>query len=244
MRWSLLLICAVAVTSLGFATPITVPAGDDPFHIQDVIVNLLIPGDHFEPGSDPFNAAVAFQGLPQTPGLPPSNAGLQFSSFFGFFHFGPFTVVAPIAPGPDTIVRRTTPIGPLPDGGSATVPIELVALELKSVAPITVTHADGQADSFFDVFIELDLPQPGSLTLNRTGATNGGTFTAGFQVQPRLTFVRIGAGPQPQPLFISDTLLGGGTWEVQGADPIPEPATWLLAAAGLTLLAARRARCG
>jgi hypothetical protein len=45
------------------------------------------------------------------------------------------------------------------------VPVELVALSLKSVAPIRVTYNEGIGESFFDVYVELPAPSPGEMTI-------------------------------------------------------------------------------
>src|SRR5207247_1918041 len=44
----------------------------------------------------------------------------------------------------DTIVRRLQPPRPLPPGGGGTIPIEIVALNLVSIQPITVTYKSGR----------------------------------------------------------------------------------------------------
>jgi hypothetical protein len=81
----------------------------------------------------------------------------------------------PIGPaGTDTIVER----GPVM-GGVETVPIEIVAMELRSIAPIEVDFGTGT--SFFDVFVHLDPspPSTGQMQLQQTspsGGTIGGSF--------------------------------------------------------------------
>ncbi len=73
-----------------------------------------------------------------------------------------------------------------------TVPIEIVALDLRSCSPITVRYCTGEPDELWNVFVDLSVappPPPGLLTVTKTH-DNGGTFTSQFFVQPRFTFVR------------------------------------------------------
>ena len=93
----------------------------------------------------------------------------------------------PTLPGPDTIVTRgPTPIPPL--SGSEVVPIEIVELQLVSVAPFTVPTTGDQ----WDVKIELDLPPfpQGIMTITKTHA-NGGEFSASVPVTPKFTFTKV-----------------------------------------------------
>ncbi|MBT4119518.1 MAG: hypothetical protein HOG89_02985 [Candidatus Peribacter sp.] len=77
-------------------------------------------------------------------GLTPEPRGFV-DSFFDIFR-GP----EPILPGVDTVIERLDPQLP---GGAGQVPIELVELSLTGTEPIQVN-----ADSFFDVFFEIDVP--------------------------------------------------------------------------------------
>jgi hypothetical protein len=74
-----------------------------------------LPADLFGPGSDPFTGTVEFKGVP-------------IGAFGAFSGLG----------STDTIVQRLQPDAepPFPD----TIDIEIVRLELVSVAPITVTY--------------------------------------------------------------------------------------------------------
>src|SRR5438093_6218048 len=72
-----------------------------------------LPADFFGPGCAPFDGSVPLMGIPlQT--FPPGAAGQA-----------------------DTIVQRLQSVN-VPPGGSATVPIQIVALQLMSVQPFQV----------------------------------------------------------------------------------------------------------
>ncbi len=128
-----------------------------------------IPADFFNPGSDPFTGTVPLKGL----AIDPSDSNV------------------------DTIVRRLEPAVLDNVGDSQTIPIELVELQLTSVAPIEVT-VGGAVDSFFDIYFDIepsDPPSPGQMTITRT-SNEGGTFTSSIDVTGRLTFVEHGTlGP-------------------------------------------------
>jgi hypothetical protein len=96
----------------------------------------------------------------------------------------------------DTIVHR---MAGLPDGGTGPIPVEIVALSLQSVAPVTI------GTSFFDVFVTIDAggmwlvdpapqplpPSPGTLTVT-SHAGDGGTFDSFFDVFADITFTEVG----------------------------------------------------
>ncbi len=143
---------------------------------------FAIPAGFFDPGSDPFEGQVAFTGLP----------------------LGAFTP-CPGDLGPtDTIVeRKDTAFLPGP-GSTDTVPIEIVALSLVSVAPITVTYSGSNPEEW-DVHwtVSQAAPSTGSMTVRQeTGA--GGTFDSVFYVRPLIRFTRQSDG-------MLRTLDGGGT---------------------------------
>jgi hypothetical protein len=90
----------------------------------------------------------------------------------------------------DTIVQRLAGINPLPPSG--TIPVELVALSLVSVAPVNI------GGNFYDLsvlggsLLTPSDPSPlGSMTVNHEFA-NGGTFTASLPVHATLTFTQVG----------------------------------------------------
>ena len=92
----------------------------------------------------------------------------------------------PIGPGDtDTIVERLDGIDPFNVGGVATIDIELVALSLRSVAPVNLGGTD------FDLFVT-ELPSPiGTMTV-RHDVADGGLFDALLPVEALLTFTEVG----------------------------------------------------
>jgi hypothetical protein len=126
----------------------------------------------------------------------------------------------------DTIVMRQAPAVLPTVGSSTTIPIEIVSLSLKSVAPLMVTYGGGASSQFFDVFVDLaPLPQtPGTMTLTRE-SQNGGTFDSVLPVLSSITFENTNpTGPQvQQPVIREDVFTGTDTcWQV------PEPSSLIL----------------
>ena len=129
-----------------------------------------IPADFFGPGSDPFDGVIPLQGEP----LNTSSPGI----------LGPT----------DTIVKRTESATLPSCGASDPIEIELVALSLVSIDPVTVTYNGGQNPELWDLGICLSSSasqDPGSMTITK-GCDEGGTFTAELLVRPKFTFTRVG----------------------------------------------------
>ena len=129
---------------------------------------MPLPPGFFGPGSDPFAGDVAFKGKPLST-TPPGILGPS-----------------------DAIVERKT-LAPLPAiGDSFTVPIEIIALSLTSISPITVTYNGGSNPELWDVDACLSSTQPqniGSMIIRR-GCDAGGTFSATLPVTPKFIFIR------------------------------------------------------
>ena len=92
----------------------------------------------------------------------------------------------PIGPGnTDTIVQR---LGGFPDAGTGIIPIEIVALSLKSTAPVDI------GGSFFDVSVALDTIVPSGGDMGIGHGANGGDFTSLFpyDINAKLTFTEVG----------------------------------------------------
>jgi len=175
--------CAAAAAIVLPSAASAVPAGFDLFETDptQTAVNFgaaPIPADFFSPGSQPFAGNVHFAGVPL--------------ETFG----GKATGDA------DTVVRRLADamLGPVfPD--SDTIPIEIVALNLTSVEPITVTYAGGRPPELWDVKVQLVPGPPGQMTINQQNP-NGGTFDSQLPVQATFVFTRLSDGArrtQPEP---------------------------------------------
>ncbi len=127
-----------------------------------------IPAGFFGPGSDPFAGTIVLGGAPLDP-------------------------TSPLGPT-DTIVRRDATAS-IAAGGSATVPIEIVALSLTSVSPITVTYNGGQTPEQWSVHVSLSnttRQTRGTMQITQNGCScaEGGTFTSSLPVLPRFLFTR------------------------------------------------------
>lgn len=137
-----------------------------------------IPADFFGPGSDPFNGVIPLQGEP--------------------LNTSPPDILGPT----DTIVERIESAALPACGASDPVQIELIALSLVSIGPMTVTYNGGQNPESWDVQICLSSSvsqDPGSMTITK-GCDEGGTFTAELRVIPKFTFSKV-ANPQDQRVF-------------------------------------------
>ncbi len=138
--------------------PFAVAPGVTPLHTEGAQLrfgvgpSLPIPADFFGPGSDPFLGTILMGGSP----VPlPSCPDLS----------------VPV----DTVIQRMDAAALPKAGSAATVPIELVELNLVSVAPITVTYNAGETAAQFQVEVRLGGPATGNMTVTRTHFA-GGTF--------------------------------------------------------------------
>jgi hypothetical protein len=168
-------------------------------HTFGVDGSPAIPADFFGPGSMPFSGDICLKGEP-----------------LGATQWGEFGEA-------DTLILRAEdPFDrcDLPGPDENTVEIEIVALNLVSVAPITVNM--GGELKLWDVAVDLSsVPAPpGTLTAIKTHC-NGGTFTSLLHVQPRFTFTMVEDSAEVRVL---DTGL-------EGIDPVTllqdVPAPWV-----------------
>src|ERR1041385_268963 len=129
-----------------------------------------LPTNFFGPGCESFNGSITLMGTPlQT--TPPAVLGQT-----------------------DTIVQRLQAANLIP-GGSATVPIQIVALQLMSVQPFQVNCNGTPQPWRLDVCLSGAATQSvGSMTITVEACGAGGTFTATLPVMPKLTFTRISDG--------------------------------------------------
>jgi len=133
-----------------------------------------LPADFFAPGSDPFSGVIVFQGEP--------------------LNTLPLGLLGPT----DTIVQRQAPAQVGGTNPPPIIPIEIVALSLVSVNPITVTYSNGINPELWNVRINLssNSPQPTGIMIISNGPCNGqgGTFDSQLPVSPRFVFTRVGDG--------------------------------------------------
>lgn len=156
---------------------------------------------------DDFTAPPTFTsfGFGSNPPLPPGFFGPGSDPFFGTVN--PFTGIPTDRDQYGTantlVRRRTNPISPfVPPPANATVPIELVALNLVSVNPITVSYNGGTFFEPWYVGITTTTTAPeGSMNVTKTHP-NGGVFDTQLLVQPVFTFMRAN---NPHDIRVLDT---------------------------------------
>ena len=155
-----------------------------------------IPADFFFPGSPPVTGVIPFEGVPLGPGC-----------------------------DADTIVERLS-LATLPDPvpTSDTIPIELVALSLTSVDPITV----GTTEWDIDVTLSSTDPSLGAMTIFHSAPT-GGTYDASIVICAVHTFTQV-VGPSPGTTMVLENCADLGTpltvgvlGQLWGHDPPPPP---------------------
>lgn len=170
-----------------------------------------VPADFFGPGSDPFDGIIALKGhpLPQNPFCPPPPSLCPNDDLNAI----------------DTIVERLG-IAVLPSVGSSDViDIEIVALSLKSIDPITVTYNGGQSPELWDVDVCLSASQvTGNMLINKTHP-DGGTFDSDLPIVPLFVFTRQSDSAERvldgALAGLSDILEAVGVpWEYASPDPL------------------------
>jgi len=109
---------------------------------------------------------------------------------------------------PDTIIERDPTLVPPQGGSTGPIPTEMVQLELKSVAPITVSSGD-----MWDVKVELGLPPfpTGTMTINKD-SPDGGVFSSSLPVQPKFIFTRVSDGMVEEQFYDLQFDLDGQEW--------------------------------
>lgn len=172
--------CSIAAVLLGAGASATsaAPAGIDLFETdpESTIFRFIdaqtIPADFFAPGSQPFTGTVHLGGR---------QIGTHQDHDVG---------------DADTIVRRTRDANLVPPfPATDTVPIEIVALNLQSVEPITVQVGTETQRWNVDASLSTSNPSQGQMTIVKTH-DNGGTFSSQLVVMPIFTFTRVGDGAQ------------------------------------------------
>lgn len=157
-----------------------------------------IPADFFGPGSEPFSGKIEFMGEP----VDSTSLGTT-----------------------DTIVQRTQDAVLNGPGSSTTVPIELVALHLRSVEPISVMM--NGSETLWTVLVKSHPGGtpiiPGTMTIQQTSET-GGTFSSILPVVPKFFFTDV-ENPNNTRIFDSalneiqlNFLSNGVPWLLQQGD--------------------------
>ena len=158
-----------------------------------------IPADFFGPGSPAVSTVIPFAGKPLKT-APPGILGAT-----------------------DTIVRRLTDTVPLLVGGIDTIPIEIVALDLVSTAPITVGGGFGTWD--VEACLSSVMPQPGGSMTIRLLCDDGGNYDATLDVIPKFIFTETTTGQvivmDPAPL---KSFAGSCEWALVGGPAGFDPA--------------------
>jgi len=185
----LILILVFISYACGSNQPCTIPPGLDFFMTPPNngtfydFSSIPIPPDFFDPGSDPFTGIVFFAGPPDASTTPPINT-------------------SPPIGGVDTIIRRhdRVQLGNPENPQSAVLEVEIVALHLTSVQPITVTQGGGPV-LIFDVDVCLSPQQAslrGSMIITPSKCDcikEGGNFSAIIPITPIFIFTIRDAPP-------------------------------------------------
>jgi hypothetical protein len=199
--------------ALPSAASADIPAGDDLFETspQDTTINfggMPLPPGFFDPGSDPFTGVVRFGGE----------------------YLGPTTGDA------DTIISRLAPamLGPaFPD--MAMVPIEIVALHLVSIEPITVSYGGANPEPW-DITVGLQQVQaPGQMEITQESAQGGHFNTLNLPVNVVLTFTRLSDGAtRTQNMGVPAFQSNGSPWRAGCVPPALVISTTNVFCPGLT----------
>lgn len=148
---------------------------------------ITVPAGFFDTGSDAFSEVVEFEGVPIDPGT-----------------FGDV----------DTVVRRLDDANVTTIVSSDTVDIEIIALRMKSIDPITVTYGGGSPELWdVDVCLRNVTQDTGTMLITRQSEF-GGVAEPELPVKVVLTFSRLPPDSAlQQTLDVDDTLAP--------ADPVP-----------------------
>jgi hypothetical protein len=166
-----ILACAVMigiVLGVGSLAPASsISAGFDLFETVPTMTSVTIPGPPAVNGGVPFNLL----GIPLTP---PPLLGVNLGDT-------------------DTIVQRTgSTLNLTPPTGTGMFTLQLFALHLQSINPVTVAGQPGAYNVDVIGGTQLGVPEStGTITITQSIAT-GGTFTSSLPVNANLTFTQVG----------------------------------------------------
>lgn len=208
--------CFIAVASIAITTNVSnaqdVLPGfdflrDDPMtNTHYLFVQDQVPANFFGPGSDPFNGLVFFQGDP-----------------LGSFPPCPLDDLTNV----DTAFRRSEPAVLPGIPSSDQIPIEIVALNLVSVQPITVTYNGGGNPEQWIIrqHVSQSIPSEGTITVSRNfPPPQGGNFFGLIVIFPLFEFTKVSDPSEQRILDTGPTVDGfiispGVTRWVDGTPP-------------------------
>ena len=183
-----IVILAIAPFQTAMATPFD-PLDDPSTHIgpQSFFAAYLAAQTPF---SFDGNVFVLLEGA-HFPGIPPVPFGPQ-----------------PLPGNTEMVVDKLENIDPLPVGGSDTIDIEIVALQLKSIAPVEIEGIDWDVAAILNPLLTQDL---GQMTINHE-FLNGGSFSSTLPVKSLLIFTEVGNPLNTFDLQFFDTYNSTGAW--------------------------------
>ena len=160
-------ILSVALITATYAA--LIPAGPNYFETDPTGTSIdfsrsFIPRNFFDLGSDPFLGFIRLQGHP----VDQRTLGTT-----------------------DTIMQRVFDIEISQNGPPKTISLEIAAVSLVAVNPITVTHNGGQNPELWDARVSLqpNQEQRGRMTIMQTSA-DGGTYETLQPARLMITFIR------------------------------------------------------
>ncbi|MEK9644339.1 MAG: hypothetical protein VW547_02220 [Alphaproteobacteria bacterium] len=242
-------VCALAAIIAIGALGSFAPASADPIEIDGFVPLKTVPvtdlTSFFITGDLSGPDTVDLVGVPPVSPQPVLPVNLTFDgtgllsgdAFGGVIQHSLVNATTPTGPdGADTILDIGAPVTLNNIGDSGTTDIQIVALDLVSVAPIEIDF--GAGTQFFDVFVMLDpsaTQLPGSVTFTRTGE-NAGTYLYTIPETLLVNFVEVGNASNSFSGVANTIIEGEGSF----SESVPEPGMLLIVAGGLVLLAARR----
>jgi hypothetical protein len=159
----------------------TIRAGYDLFETMEGGANatfpngLPIPAGFFDPDSEPFMGIIEFQGVPIREFTDPQTGRTHKTGHA------------------DTIVHRTRDAVISGNSGSATIPIELVRVTLRSSRPIEVKVGRRVQRWHVHMTLSSAVKSTGTMTISQTSATKG-HFSSTLLPVPLFRFERLSGG--------------------------------------------------
>jgi hypothetical protein len=119
----------------------------------------------------------------------------------------------PVGPfNTDTILHRTQGINPFNTGDTGTIPIELVALSLQSVAPVRIPSPNtGRVFDMLSLTLQPNTISSGLMTVRHENS-GGGTFDYFIDVFVQIKLIDTHNSLFSETIYAQDSLFGSGTW--------------------------------